>query len=210
VAAATLVLTQGTTPSTPAASTTGVFATSTQRVPCTIDEGGTVSAINAEQIEVLSGNYTLANDTSAHPLFNATAAGAVTLLASTSYEFEMMVAASGFSASSHTLNLTFAGTATYTSIGYFYDAQTGSTLAGPTATLSGFVAVATATAVVAATTTTGLVLRVRGIMRVNAGGTVIPQLTQVTASAAAIVQANSYFRCWPIGSNTVTNVGAWT
>jgi hypothetical protein len=63
---------------------------------------------------------------------------------------------------------------------------------------------------VASGTTTGLLLIVRGIMRINAGGTVIPQLTQVTASTAAVVQLNSFFRCWPIGSNTVTNVGNWS
>lgn len=166
--------------------------------------------VATEQVEVLSGSRTLTNNTSAQAIFNASANGAITLAGSTTFEFEMMVAASGFSSSSHTIQLGFAGTATFTSIGYFYDENAGSTLAGPTTSLSGFVATASATTVTASVTTTGLVLRVRGTMRVNAGGTVIPQLTQVTASGAAVVQANSFFRCWPIGSNTVTNVGNWS
>jgi hypothetical protein len=164
----------------------------------------------AQQIQILSGTRTFTNNTSAQAIFNATANGAVTLAASTTYEFEMIVAASGFSSSAHTINLGFGGTATFTGIQYYYEAQTGSTLAGPTAVLSGWIAAATATAIIASTTTTGLLLRVRGTMRINAGGTVIPQLTQVTASAAAVVQAQSYFRCWPIGSDTVVSVGNWS
>jgi hypothetical protein len=166
--------------------------------------------VNAEQIQVLSANRTFTNNTSAQAIFNATANGAVTLAAATTYEFEMYVAVTGLSSSAHTVNLGFGGTATFTGIAYRYNAQTGTTLAGPTADSSGWIAVATATAVVASGTTTGLLLIVRGIMRINAGGTVIPQLTQVTASTAAVVQLNSFFRCWPIGSNTVTNVGNWS
>jgi hypothetical protein len=166
--------------------------------------------VNAEQIQALTTTRTFTNNTSAQAIFNATANGAVTLAAATTYEFEMSVTASGFSSSAHTINLSFGGTATFTSIGYYYNSQTGSTLAGPTADLSGWIAAATATAIIASTTTTGLQLYVRGIMRISGAGTVIPQLTQVTASAAAIVQANSFFRCWPIGSDTVASVGNWS
>ncbi len=210
MASGAVQITEGTVPSTPSAGVLSLWATATQRIPMVLDESAVQGVINAEQIEVLSGTYTLANDASAHPLFNGTTNGAVTLLAATTYEFEMMVAISGLSSSAHTVNLTFATSGSFTSIGYFYDAQTGSTLAGPTATLSGFVAVGTATAVIASTTTTGLVLRVRGVIRMNAGGTVTPQITQVTNTTAAVVQTNSFFRCWPIGTNTVVSVGNWS
>lgn len=163
-----------------------------------------------EQIQILNATRTFTNNTSAQAIFNATTNGAVTLAPLTLYEFEMLVAATGFSASAHTINLSFGGTATFTSIGYNYRSQAGSTLAGPTAELSGFVAAATATAIIASVSTTGLLLHVRGIMRINAGGTVIPQLTQVTSSAAAVVQVNSFFRCRPLGSNTLTDVGSWS
>lgn len=166
--------------------------------------------VDCEQVECLSSTRTFANNTNAQAIFNLPTNGAVTLAAATTYEFEMLVVATGFSSSSHTLNLTFAAGGSFTSIGYYFNAQTGSTLATPTAALTGFVAVGTATAICAATTTTGLTLYVRGTMRINSGGTVTPQLTQVTASAAAVVQPNSFFRCWPIGSNTVTTVGNWS
>jgi hypothetical protein len=166
--------------------------------------------VTTEQLQVLSANRTFANNTTAQAIFNATANGAVTLAGATTYEFEMTVAATGFSASAHTINFGFGGTATFTSIGYYFDAQTSSTLATPSASATGFIAVATTSAIIASSTTTGLLLYLRGTMRINAGGTVIPQLTQVTASAAAVVQANSFFRCWPIGNNNATNVGNWS
>jgi hypothetical protein len=166
--------------------------------------------ISTEQIQILSGSRTFTNNTSAQAIFNATANGAVTLAATTTYEFEMLVAATGFSASAHTLNLTFATSGSFTSIAYYFDAQTASVQATPSASATGFIAVGTASAICASSTTTGLLLYVRGTIRMNAGGTVTPQLTQVTNSAAAVVQANSFFRCWPIGTNTVTNVGNWS
>ena len=168
--------------------------------------------VNTEQVQCLSASRTFTNNTSAQAIFNATANGAITLSALTTYEFESVVAASGFSASAHTINIGFGGTAVISSIAYYYEAQAGTTLAGPNADSSGFVAAATATAVIPSSTTTGLLLYMRGVVRIASvgGGTFIPQLTQVTASAAAVVQANSFFRIWPIGSASVTNVGNWS
>ena len=51
------------------------------------------------------------------------------------------------------------------------------------------------------------------VIRVNAAGTLIPQVTQVTNTAAGVVAANSYFRLTQgYGSNTVTlaGFGNWT
>lgn len=166
--------------------------------------------VNTEQIQVLSATRTFTSNTSAQAIFNATTNGAITLAASTSYEFEMVVAATGFSSSAHTINLTFATSGSFTSVGYYFNAQTGSTLATPTNGQSGFIAVGTASAIIASSTTTGLTLYVRGTIRMNTGGTVTPQFTQVTNSAAAVVQINSFIRFWPIGINTVTNVGNWS
>lgn len=163
--------------------------------------------VNTEQTQNLSATRTFTNNTSAQAIFNATANGAVTLGIGT-YEFEMLVDATGFSASAHTLNLGFAGTATYT-MTYYFDAQAVGS-ATPTSSATGFIATATATAIIASATTTGLLLYCRGTVRCTAGGTFIPQLTQVTASAAAVVAAGSFVRLWPIGSATVTSVGNWS
>lgn len=166
--------------------------------------------LDTEQIEVQSSSRTFTANTSAQAIFNATTNGALTLVAGTTYEFEVYAAISGFSASTHTINISFIGGATYTAFTYFYDTQSGSTLAGPTTALSGFVATNAATAFASAVTTTGLTFRVRGTMRVNAAGTFIPTLTQVTNTANAVVQANSFVRVWPVGTGTVTNVGNWS
>ena len=70
--------------------------------------------------------------------------------------------------------------------------------------------VATATAFTASVTTTTAQARIRGIVRVNAAGTLIPQITQGTNSAAAIVGVNSWFRLIPVGLNTTASVGSWS
>lgn len=162
--------------------------------------------VDCEQIQTLTTANTLANDTSVHPIFNATTNGALTVAAATTYLFEMVIIGSGFSSSAHTLSLSFAGTATYTAVGYL--AQTSVAAGGAISQFSS--AVATATAVTASTTSTLLNAVVKGVMLINAAGTVIPSITQGTASAAASVGVQSYFRCWPVGSNTVTSVGDWS
>lgn len=159
--------------------------------------------------EAISSGYTLANNTSAQPLLNGTASGAVTLPAG-AYFFEGSFDVTGLSGSSHTTQLGFGGTATISSVRYTVDSNTGaaSTLATwQTAVITS----ASATSITAASTTTTVAARVRGIMRVSASGTVIPQITQLTASAAAVVSANSWFRFqMQSGSSTAVSSGPWT
>jgi len=69
---------------------------------------------------------------------------------------------------------------------------------------------ATIVTLVAAGTNTTVAVKLKGVLRINAGGTIIPQLTQGTASAAAVVSANSYFRIWAAGANTTNSVGNWS
>lgn len=165
--------------------------------------------VNTEQFTNLSGTFTLTNTTSAQKLFNATANGALTVQASTTYEFECEFDITSLSASSHTVQFLFGGTASFTSLKYVADSNTGAqgTLAAWQTLVS---TVATATSLMAAGTTTTFQARIRGTLRVNAGGTIIPQIIQLTNSAAAVVGANSFFRIWPAGTNAVTNVGNWS
>ena len=161
---------------------------------------------DAEQFTALSSSYTLTASGSAQKLFNATTNGALTVAASTSYFFECVLSITGLSSSSHTIDFGFGGTATFTSAAY--EALT-ATAAGGAASLFS-VSAATATAVTAAGTGTVLQAAIKGVIRVNGGGTVIPQITQVTANAAAAVGANSYFRAWPVGSDTIASAGNWS
>lgn len=164
------------------------------------------SVVDAEQLACLSASYTLTNSTSAQKLFNATANGALTVLGSTTYEFECLLDITGLSGSAHVISFGFGGTATFTSAMYLASTSTSS---GGAASLFAATA-ATATAVTASNTGTVLLAVIRGTLRVNAAGTIIPQVTQGTASAAAVVAAGSQFRAWPVGSNTVASVGNWS
>jgi hypothetical protein len=49
-----------------------------------------------------------------------------------------------------------------------------------------------------------------GIIRTNAAGTIIPQITMGTNAAAAIVGVNSWFRLTPVGSDSVARAGNWS
>jgi hypothetical protein len=47
-------------------------------------------------------------------------------------------------------------------------------------------------------------------MRINAGGTVIPQFQFSAAPGGApTIKAGTFFRCYPIGANTVAAAGPW-
>jgi hypothetical protein len=162
--------------------------------------------VDTEQIQILSGTYTLANNTNPQALLNATAAGALTVQASTAYLFECVAEITGLSSSSHTISFGLGGSAGFTSI--FYEAITGSSSGGNGAMFP--VATAAATAVTGSVTVTTFQAVIKGIMRISTGGTIVPQVTQNTASAAATVAAGTYFRAWPIGAGSVTSVGDWS
>lgn len=167
---------------------------------------------NIGGICVLSADYTLSDVNTAQQAFNATAAGALTVSTLTTYEFEAVYFITNTGTTSHTWSTLFGGTATFTSIAYSADAYfaSGNVL---TAISSIYATSAAAVAVTAANTvaTENVVIKLKGFMRINAAGTIIPQ---VKLSAAPVgtekMLANSFFRCWPIGSNTVTTVGAWS
>ena len=168
--------------------------------------------VDAEQFTCLSSSYTLANSTSAQKLFNASANGALTVQGSTTYYFECEFDITGLSASAHTVSFGLGGTATYTSVKYVADRLDSSTaFSTAQAWTKQVVTTAAATALTAAgVTTTGFAAMIRGYVRVNAGGTLIPQVTQGTASAAAVVSANSWARLTAVGSSAVASVGDWS
>lgn len=164
-----------------------------------------------EQIQMLSAPYTLANNTNVQPLLNATAAGALTVLAGTTYEFECVMSISGLSSSSHTIGfgLALGGGASVTSALYQAIVASGAATTNATTGVS-TVATAAVTVLSAATTNTNFQAFIRGVVRVNAGGTITPQIQQNTASAAGTVATDTFFRIWAIGSGTVTSIGPWS
>ena len=167
---------------------------------------------DTEQFVCLSGTYTLSSTTSTQKLFNATANGALTVAGSTTYFFECQFSLSSMSGTSGNtkFDVLGAGSASLTSTAWSAVGMDATT-PGTAAAVGGSFTSSNVSSgdIVTAATGTGLYATIKGVLRVNAGGTIIPSVGLTTA-AAAIVGVNSFFRCWPIGSNTVTNVGNWS
>ena len=169
--------------------------------------------IAAEQFIALTANYTGADSTSAQKVFNASAAGAVTLAASTTYMMEgvyYITRAAG--TTSHTLSTLFALGGTLTSIAY--TAETTSTTGNALGAVSRIYATGATAAVVTAASidaTENITVTIRGIVRTNTAGTFTPQIQYSAAPGGApSILANSFFKLTPIGNNTVTTVGNWS
>ena len=166
---------------------------------------GERGVIDAEQFIALTSSYTLTSQTAAQKLFNATTSGQVTLASSTSYYFECEFTLSSMSSTSGSFGFAFGGTATITSQAWQSYAVKSSTLTTPGTAQLTFNTAANTT-LVTASTATGGICTIRGIIRINAGGTLIPEVS-LGVAASAIVGVNSYFRIVPCGTNTVTNIG---
>ena len=150
------------------------------------------------------------SSTSAQNLFSS-ANDAVTLQSATTYEFELELFLSQ-GTTSHSISLGFGGTATLGSIAYEYHtyAFTVGSL-GNSSGSNGWYATAASSAVSSSLTSSGVILSVRGIVRVTTGGTLIPQITfSAGPGGTCQVEPNSYFKLTPVGSDTVAAVGNWS
>jgi hypothetical protein len=155
----------------------------------------------------LTANVGYTNNNSVQQWFPTT--GAVAVEASTSYEFEgQLLQTNG--TTSHTVAISFAGTATLTSIEYV--SWFAPSLVNATITTGNTTQVnqAAATIVTPAITTAGTVIQIRGIVRINAAGTLIPQFTFSAAPGAGNTLANTFFKLRKIGNDTNTAQGTWT
>lgn len=172
---------------------------------------GWVAIAPAKLISALTADFTGADVNTAQPVFGTTQ-DALTVEASTSYRFRaeyVITRAAG--TTSHTTGVLFGGTATFTSIDGVARASnpTGNVL-GAASDIQ--ITAATETVVTAANTsaTENVRITLDGIMRINGAGTIIPQFKFSAAPGGApTVKRNSFFECWPIGTNTVATVGGW-
>lgn len=206
-----LVFNERATPTTPAAGKTNVWSSNEATpLPKHIDDAGMVTLLSPMVITSTSSDFTGTNVNTAQPVFNTTE-DTITVPGSTAFMFEGQYHIHTTGTTSHQLGLLFGGTATYTSIGYQASVTNAATeVTGAPSTI--WISVATVTNVSPATATaTHHSCLLKGIMRINAGGTVIPQYQWSAApGVAGVVLANSYFAMWPIGANTMTNVGPWS
>lgn len=171
---------------------------------------------DCEQFICLTGDFTLTDNATAQKAFNSPASGSVAVAAATSYFFEFEYCLTNTGATSHTWAVLFAfTTATLTSGRMTVKGRTGITGAGTfTAELSGYTTDITTALVCTAASTANpehVIISGKGIMRINAGGTVVPQIkASAQPNGTEKMLANSWFRMWPVGSNTVASVGNWT
>jgi hypothetical protein len=158
-----------------------------------------------------SGDFTLANSASAQSPF-AAANDVITLPASTTYLFELFVVITGMGATTRTTALEFdAGTASLTSIMYEGVIATGAANSIYGVAPNGITAIAATAQVLNATVATAAAtIRARGIVRINAAGTFIPQIKfSADPTGTILSKKESFFLMTPLGSNTVASIGSW-
>jgi hypothetical protein len=153
----------------------------------------------------------LTSSTTAQPLFATPTNGALALAAGTTYMLEgWLNIATGTVA--HTKALLFAGTATFTSFHFSTMSIMVAAAGTPGTAQTTWFNAATGGNINSATSTTAAgVVWVRGIIRCNVAGTLIPQIRfSVAPTGTNTTGTNSYMKLTPIGSGTVTSIGAWT
>lgn len=155
-----------------------------------------------------SANLTGTNGASAQNVFSSPSQ--ITLLASTLYEMDGEYHIDTTGANAHYISTLFAGTATYTSFTY-------TTAAGEVsgAGVTQWYAMRSTTPTVALQVIGSIAgasvnsIRVRGVIRVNAGGTIIPQFQySAIPGAAPTIRANSFFRVCELGAASITSYGS--
>lgn len=149
------------------------------------------------------------NITTAQSIFDA-ANDTVSVEASTAYRFKAQIRVNT-GATSHTTSFGFGGTATFTSIAYksVATSSVADTLATPQMRR---VATASAAVLTAASTAVTTDIEIEGIMRINATGTIIPQVTfSAGPTGTCEVAANSFFEFEAIGPTAdAADGGGWS
>lgn len=184
-----------------------VYADSTSGLLSTIDSSSRAAPLMPFLGMFSSSNFTGTNVNTAQPIFDTTL-DTITVIGSTAYIIDAHFHIETTGTTSHTLSLLFGGTATFTSIGYgAWVTNAATEVLGTPSTIWSSVATATAVSSALASATHHTVI-MKGIMRINAAGTVIPQYQWSAApGVAGVTLANSYFMLHPIGINTRTLVG---
>lgn len=154
-----------------------------------------------------TATFAVPNNASAFPLFPTTE-DAFNVVGSTSYFFEGMFEITGMGATTRTTGTLFGGTATLTSIKYYAIIQTGAANALGTTQSTKSCAAATSQVLNATAATAAEQVYYSGIVRINAGGTFIPQMIHsADPTGTILLSVNNWFRMTPIGTNTVIKSG---
>ena len=184
-------------------------------IPQAVTAGLGTTVLPGEMIYRLDSTLAGANATGAQKILGV----GVTLAGSTVYQFEGVFAFSKTAGTtSHTIGLSFGGTATLNNIAYQANGQfngngfttTTNNIANLTPLL--FQTASNTVFTAAITTATEYVMMlVKGTVSVNAGGTFIPQYTLSAAPGGAYTTAvGSYLKLSPLGSSGANiSIGNW-
>jgi lysophospholipase L1-like esterase len=146
------------------------------------------------------------NDTSVQNWFAS--AGSVPLLANSTYEFEgELFMLNG--ATSHGLNLLFAALAGATIQWEAIGAKVNQTTQAIALRMAMSNTFNTARNVTTASTVTGNVVKVRGVIETTTAGNFTPQFSQSAASGSVTVLAGTFMKIRRVGSNAFVNSGDW-
>lgn len=205
-----IILNNVSAPTTPATGKIAVYA-NTDKYFHIKNEAG-LDAIQLQSFFCTNvSDFTMANSASAQSPF-AAANDVVTLPASTTYIMEGMVTITGMGATTRTTALEFdAGSATLTSIYYEGLIATGAANTIYTVAPTGITGVAATAQIMNATVATAAAtIRWKGLVRINAAGTFIPQVKfSADPTGTILCKKDSWFSLIPLGTNTVASVGSW-
>jgi len=169
-----------------------------------------------EHFACRTGSKTLATGTGLQSYLGGGTGGLVTgslyVRANTTYFFETSILVQNTSATSGNFgwSLTGAGTAVLGTLAWHVfgidsTAQTtGQSIGGSFNNNT-----ASSVSVVVASTGTSTSALIKGIFRVTSGGTIIPSINLITSATTANVGANTWFKCYPVGTDTVVFQGDW-
>lgn len=160
------------------------------------------------QIICPSAAYTLTSQTATQKVFDLPQ-DTITLQASTSYMFDgQYILQTG--TTSHFTSMSFVlTTATITNMTWYVLGTAGNG-AGSQATsqTTTFYTSNSGGQVIGASTNSNTIIKFEGIMRVNVGGTLVPNIAFSAAPTGTnLTLVGSYLRFYPIGSNTIDSVG---
>ena len=205
-ASPSLLIPAGVNLTTPVAGSVGYDAKALYFTPDILSGRG---VIDAGLLAVLSAPAAISSAVGAQRIFATPTTGALTLAANTTYLIDSLITLTvGTGLASN--NFSFGGTATVTSVMYetvCLDVAAAATTG--TATTAFWTSMAGG-AMDAANTSPNTAFTVKGVIRVNAGGTIIPQIAFSGAPGGTPqINTNSFMKFTAVGNGTVNQIGAW-
>jgi len=177
---------------------------------------GTVNGLSAGRIPAmqyyrLNSAVVGTNVNTAQSVFSV----GVTLVGSTQYEFEgVYLFTKIVGATAHTIGTGFGGTATILNIGYSGQGSVSSANPNTSSNYGDLLATSVTPAAITGSignSTTYAIIKVKGTVSINVGGTFIPHyILSVAPGGAYTTNIGSYFRIFPLAaSGAAVNIGSW-